>query len=264
MKGRNQMLPIIYIGSIPIPVYGTLIAFSYIIGTILISHHAKTYGYSKGNVYISSILAAIGMIVGAKLLYFITVIPVFIKNWDAVCSSPLYAIYYGFSGYVFYGGLLGAAIMIYLYCVQMDFKFLRFMNVITPAIPFIHSIGRIGCFMGGCCYGIEYHGLFSVHFPVNEYVTELSSVPRFPVQLLESFELFLLFLLFYIYSNHKYQDGFLFGLYLTSYGILRFFNEFLRGDVERGFLMNLSTSQWISIGTVLIGIYMVGGRKGRE
>ncbi|MBD5135239.1 MAG: prolipoprotein diacylglyceryl transferase [Lachnospiraceae bacterium] len=255
------MLPIINIGSFPIPVYGTLIAFSYIIGTILISFRANIYGYSKGNIYISSILAAIGMIVGAKLLHFITVIPVLIKNRDAVHSSLLYAIYYSFSGYVFYGGLLGAIIMIYLYCVQMDFKFLHFMNVITPAIPFIHSIGRIGCFMGGCCYGIEYHGFLSIHFPINEYVTELSNVPRFPIQLLEAAELFLLFIIFYIHSKYKYDDGFLFGTYLISYGILRFFNEFLRGDVERGFLLHMSTSQWISIMAVLIGIIICRTKK---
>lgn len=251
------MLPIIYIGSIPVPVYGTLIALSYIIGTVLISRRASLYGYTKGNIYIASILAAIGIIVGAKLLYFLTVLPTYIRHWNIVKKSIPYAIYYGFSGYVFYGGLAGDIFMIYLYCVQMDFSFFRFMNVITPAIPFIHSIGRIGCFMGGCCYGIEYNGIFSIHFPHNELINGLDSTGRFPIQLLESFALFALFILFYFHSNKIYPDGFLILLYLIAYGILRFFTEFLRADTERGVIFSLSTSQWISIFVVILGIFML-------
>lgn len=251
------MLPIIYIGSFPIPVYGTLIAVSYILGVFLIAKRSYVYEFTKSNVYICSVLAAAGMIAGAKLLYFFTVMPTYIKNWDIIRSSPFEAIYYAFSGYVFYGGLAGAAIMIYLYCIQMDLNFFKFMNVITPAIPFIHSIGRIGCFMGGCCYGIEYHGLFCVHFPYNEFITELNRVPRFPVQLFEAVSLFLLFIILYANSKHKYNDGFLPGIYLTAYGIIRFFTEFLRGDVSRGFFLSLSTSQWISFLAVISGVYLL-------
>lgn len=241
------MLPIFYFENLQIPLYGTIIIIAYITGVFLTGHIAYVYNIKKRHVYIVSISCLAGLFVGAKIFYFFTQLPGYIKNFDIVSKNLYDAIYYGFSGYVFYGGLAGALFMIFLYCVRHDISFLRFTNVIVPVIPFIHSLGRIGCFFGGCCYGIYYDGIFCVHFPYNEFIPHLNAYPRFPVQLLESAALFTLFVIMYSHAKSVYSDGFMLKMYLCSYSCIRFMTEFLRGDTYRGIIFKFSTSQWISL-----------------
>lgn len=75
----------------------------------------------------------------------------------------------------------------------------------------------------------------------------MNDVERFPVQLLEAaLNLGLFFLLYYLLNKGKLKGG-LFALYLGLYSVIRFLDEFLRGDAYRGFFLGLSTSQVISI-----------------
>lgn len=118
-------------------------------------------------------------------------------------------------------------------------------DICTPIIPLFHCFGRIGCFLGGCCYGIESSFGFTVHN--NILNPSINDVQRFPVQLLEAaLNLILYFILFYLFKNNKFK-GKLIAVYLILYSIIRFFDEFLRADEYRGFLFGLSTSQIISI-----------------
>lgn len=251
------MYPIIHLGPITIPTYGTIIFFGFIIGVIVAMFTAKKYQITKEDIGLSSILAAIGLIVGAKLVFMITVLPDLFKHAHVVKTHIPQTIEYLFGGYVFYGGLIGALFAIAFYCKWFEIDFLKLVNVIAPVIPLIHSFGRIGCFCGGCCYGIEYHGPFAIHFHENEFVSELNAVPRFPVQLLESFINFILFIALLYYGRKVRKKGSLLGIYLICYSIIRFSLEFLRGDVERGILLGVSTSQWISLILLPIGIYLI-------
>ena len=81
----------------------------------------------------------------------------------------------------------------------------------------------------------------------NEYVPNLNGVCRFPVQLLESACNFLIFgaILFLLLKGKL--KGKLFFVYLMAYSVVRFADEFLRGDEIRGFILGLSTSQFISV-----------------
>ena len=255
------MHPIIHLGPLEIPSYGTVIFIGLVIGTLVAMFTSKKYNIEKLDIALSTILAGVGLIIGAKLLYMITIIPEVVTNFSFVKTHIFETLIYAFSGYVFYGGLIGALFGYFLYCkwFKIDFKVL--VNVITPAIPLVHSFGRIGCFLGGCCYGKEYHGRFAIHFPENEYVTELNNVPRFPVQLLESGINFLLFIALIIYGRKKRKPGSILGIYLICYAVIRFTLEFFRGDVERGILFGVSTSQWISLLLIGIGIYLVAAKQ---
>lgn len=251
------MFPIIHLGPISIPSYGTMILIGLIIGILFAAYAAPRYQIQKIDILLSTILASAGLLAGAKILYMITVIPTLVKHSDIVKTHIPETISYLFGGYVFYGGLIGALLMYLFYCKRMEYNFLRFTNVIAPVIPLVHGFGRIGCFLGGCCYGIEYDGPLSVTYPHNDYVEGLSSVPRFPVQLLESGINFVLFLFLYLYARKPRKDGALLGIYLICYSIIRFTLEFLRGDAERGIVFGVSTSQWISLLLIPIGIYLL-------
>lgn len=251
------MYPLFHIGPVELPSYGSIILVAYIMGVFLMMHRANVYKIEKYEFALASLLAAIGMVVGAKIVYIISIIPDYIAHWDIVMDNIPYAIYNALSGFVFYGGLLGALFMLLLYCIQRDLKFLEFVNVVAPVIPFIHGLGRIGCLMGGCCYGIKYDGPFSITFPENEFVHSVSGVPRFPVQILECIINMIIFIVLYQLAKKTRKPGFMLGLYFITYAIVRFSLEFLRGDVERGFFFGVSTSQWISLILIPIGIYFI-------
>lgn len=254
------MYPYIYIGNLELPVYGMIIFLSYIAGLLICAPLGKQYGIKGKYVLCSGTFAAAGLLLGSKALYLITKLPSFIKNYEAVYSkySPTDQVEFLLGGYVFYGGLIGAIAGIIIFCKCFSFDKGSLLNVMTPLIPFAHSFGRIGCFFGGCCYGVEYHGFMAVSFPYNPLSPALSQTTRFPVQLVEAALNFILFLFLYFYTKRKAPSPCkALGIYLVCYSVIRFTLEFVRGDIIRGFLLGLSTSQWISIILLPIGLFLL-------
>ena len=251
------MNPIFNIGPIMLPAYGSLIFLGLFLGTVIAILTAKKYNIEKIDVLLSTILAGIGIIIGAKLLFMITVIPDIISNFDYCRNHIFETLMYLFGGYVFYGGLIGAILAYLFYCKWFKIDFGSLINIISPVIPLVHAFGRVGCFLGGCCYGIEYHGIFAVQFPENEFVEGLNACERFPVQLLEAGINLLLFCFLFFYARKVRKAGSILGIYLICYAVIRFSVEFLRGDVERGILFGVSTSQWISLLLIPIGLYLI-------
>ncbi len=251
------MHPIFHLGIIELPAYGSIIFIGLLVGTVIAMLTAHRYEVSRLDIMLSTILATIGLLIGAKVVYMISVLPEIVTNFHYVKSHIFKTIVYMFSGYVFYGGLIGALLTYYFYCWWFKINFGSLMNVITPVIPLVHSFGRIGCFMGGCCYGIKYNGRLAIHYPYNEFEPELNLFPRFPVQLTESLINFLFFLILITYAKKKRPNGSILGIYLIGYAIIRFSLEFLRGDVERGIWFGVSTSQWISLILIPVGIHIL-------
>lgn len=198
------------------------------------------------------IVAVIGAFPGAHILYALTQIHYLafvVQSPEKVFSSwDLFFGWFGvvFGGMVFYGGLIGGLLAAVIYCKVMKLDFMFYADIYTPTIPLFHAFGRIGCFFGGCCYGIECN--FGIMY---------NGVERFPVQIIECVCNFILaFLLFYL-SRKKMKKGSVLALYLIIYPVIRFTLEFFRGDEIRGFLLGLSTSQWISVLLFVIGIIML-------
>src|SRR5205823_217876 len=101
-----------------------------------------------------------------------------------------------------------------------------------------HGIGRVGCFLAGCCYGCLVPG----------------TALRHPVQLYES--IFLLVMALLICRLERRHLTASLGAYLVAYSGFRFFIEFLRADV-RGGTYGLTTSQWVSMPLFAVGMVML-------
>ncbi len=259
------MFPAIHIGDFQIPLYG----ITFLAGLALAIWIATMIGHRvslpKADVLYGSLFAFIGIIVGSKVLYLITTLPGLFKYWEAVCKlypdvfpRIFFILSYLLGGYVYYGGLIGAILFLYLYCRLYKVDFIAFIDLFSVFVPFVHGIGRIACFLAGCCYGIEYHGPFAVQFPYHAEIPELSEVTRFPVQLLESGLNFIFFgVMLFLFFRTGIRKGRLLGVYLLYYVIARFFLEMLRGDSLRGSVGFLSTSQIISLILLPIGILLI-------
>ena len=263
------MLPFITLSDkIQIPLYGPVFLVGLVIAIIIAIKKAPDYGVTKEDMLLASIIGGVGMLIGAKLLYFITKLPKIIANFNKflklISTDFEGAINYAFGGLVFYGGLIGAILGAYLYCRKYKVNFIGIADIYAPLIALIHGFGRVGCFLAGCCYGVEYHGFLSVTFPYNELVPELCEVPRVPIQLIEAGFNFIFFaVLFTIMNKKKLKPGSALGIYLIYYTIIRFFLEMFRGDIIRGKIGVLSTSQIVSLILLPVGINLLRG-KGEE
>ena len=127
-------------------------------------------------------------------------------------------------------------------------------TLIIPVVPLAHALGRVGCFCAGCCYGIPMDPPWGVCF---HSALAPHGVALFPVQLLEAALNFILFLFLYHYAKKPRKPGAVLGLYLVCYAVERFGLEYLRFDEIRGFLFGISTSQWISLLLIPIGLFLI-------
>ena len=172
------------------------------------------------------------------LPYLFKDIEYFIDNWKM--------------GLVFYGGLYGALVGCSVYTKAFKQDSRKFFMYISPVIPLFHMFGRVGCFLVGCCHGMESEE-FGIAY-TNAFGAE-NGIPYIPIQLYEAIGdlvIFIILLINQIKVKKYYQP---IGIYLTLYGILRFVLEFFRGDEIRGIFGFFSTSQWISLVTIPLGIY---------
>lgn len=210
----------------------------------------KKYGLMVEDIVIFMLSAALGLIIGGHILYGIVNIPLLVKVIAAFPNlsfgNAMKALWAVFGGSVFYGGMFGSliALKIHIKHSKLEGKHIM-MNIYAVSVPLFHVFGRIGCFFGGCCYGIESKFGFTVHN--NTYVPDINGVSRFPVALLEAaLNLIVFFIVLYMFKkfSNKYS---LIHLYLFLYSIVRFSTEFLRGDEIRGIWGPFSTSQWISL-----------------
>lgn len=251
------MYPVIEIGSVHIPTYGLLTVIGFCFAIILFMHRARGRHIEICDVLYSAIYAAVGIIAGSKLLYLITTLPGVLMNFGLFLEHPWDSLVYMFSGYVFYGGLIGGAVAFCIYCRKYKLPLEDFIDSVMPSVPLFHIFGRIGCLFAGCCYGIEYHGIFRVTFPHNNITADIAGVPRFPTQICEAVYNLLLVVILILYSRKPRKAYSIAGLYLVFYSLFRFFIEFVRGDMARGGLWIFSTSQWISMGLFVFGWVLI-------
>ena len=197
-----------------------------------------------------------------------------VEHWkDEFSIHPESIIRIDQGGLVFYGGLILAMAVFFVWCKVKKVGFSAMADIAAAVLPLGHACGRIGCFFYGCCYGRVSDSALAVRFPVHspawyEQVHDgllapdaASSLPVLPTQLFEAVALLALFatvstLYAKLVRTERVAPGLAAGAYLALYALIRFPMEYLRGDprAEVGFL---SIAQTISLGVFLAGIGLV-------
>ena len=225
---------------------------------------AKALGYDDNDMISLLLISLIGVLIGGHLLYGITnikALSALLADTSVIGSFSDFIAYvkYIFGGSVYYGGLLGGILAGCIYARAKKLPLAEFADIIAPAIALFHTFGRIGCFFGGCCYGIESSlGITYCYNPI----AAANGVPRLPIQLIEAaFNLGLFFVLNGLLKKRRLRGRLLY-VYLLSYAAARFVFEFFRGDEYRGFIWGISTSQLISLLIlVIVPIILITKRK---
>ena len=226
-----------HIGNITIYGYGLMIAIG-ILGAIFMADlRAKKKGLSSDNMFWMACIAAASGMVGAKLMYYITVLPEIIKDPSLLSNMQ--------NGWVVYGGIIAGVLSCWIFCKVKKVRFSEYIDLAAPSVALAQGFGRIGCLLAGCCYGIQTDGACSITFHNSAYAP--NGVALFPSQPVSSILNFLNCIILLIFARKNKKGGRVIGLYMLLYSVGRFIIEYYRGDLERGSVGIFSTSQFISI-----------------
>ena len=133
------------IGSLDVRWYGIMIVVAVVAVIALSVLEAKRVGISDEHIYGVGLWAIIGGILMSRLLHVI-------DKWDYYAANPSQII--GFAGLTVYGAVLGAMIAVLVYCWVKKISFWQMGDVIAPGAIVGQAIGRVGCLINGCCYGL--------------------------------------------------------------------------------------------------------------
>ena len=241
-----------------IPVYGIIGITGVCLGLAYALFSCRKFGLSRDDTLYIFVFGAIGAMIGAKLLYVIVAagdIRADIASGELPMS--VIAVKYLSGGMVFYGGMLGGLAASRYTAGRYGRRVSEFFPVLIPALALAHGIARIGCFLVGCCYGVEMDGILSVTY--RHSLIAPNGTALFPVQLIEAACEIAIFIILAHMSSRiaaRMTSGNagstccgmnILWAYVLMYAPVRFILEFFRGDQERGFIMQLSVSQWISV-----------------
>ncbi len=209
------------------------------------------------------LVAVLGGVIGGRLFYVVL-------NWSVYVAHPWESVALWHGGLVFYGGFAGGVLgTVWFLRRRLAAQppgavgsFLRVIDLLMPSLALAQSIGRLGCFFNGCCYGRPTDAVWGMPFP------QLPGL-RYPTQLLESLATLALFVVLYGVQRRLMRrtppaaPGVLTGLYCILYGLMRFGIEFLRGDNPPWWL-SLTISQWIGVVLVPLGAALFMRRASRH
>lgn len=234
------------LGPLTLHTYGLLLAVAFLVGIWWSSRLAQKEGIHPDTIWNLGLIVIASSLVGAKLLLVIVEFNYYKRNPAEIFSLDTLR-----SGGVFLGGLIVALAATTFYFHKKKLPGWKFADLMAPGIALGHSIGRVGCFMAGCCYGKACSLPWAVTF-TSEYAHANVGVPLnvalHPTQLYESLTELLIFIGLMRARRGKKFDGQIILLYLMAYSAARFFLEFLRGgDDGHVFGGLLTTSQFITL-----------------
>lgn len=248
---KNELLNI---GPITIYGYGLMIAIGVIMAYVTAEYRGKKIGVDSDVLFSFTGWSLLGGILGAKVLYILTDLKVIIANPKELLDIG--------NGFVVYGGIIGGILAAWIFCRIKKLNHWQYFDLALPSVALAQGFGRIGCFLAGCCYGQETSGVLGITFHDSMFAP--NGVSLIPTQLFSSGLNFLHFFVLIWIAKRKKIDGVVAGLYLILYSAGRFMLECFRGDLERGSVGGLSTSQFISIFIMIAGIVLLVVRTKME
>lgn len=232
------MHPILFsIGSFELYTYGLFMALGVLAGLRVVDAEAIRYRWDRDQMTRLVVFTFLMGLLGSRVVYVMT------RVGDPSVDLLEVALNLR-AGFVFYGGLAASWIYLVGYLWKKKLPFWRVLDAFALAICIGLAVGRIGCLLGGCCYGSPTTLPWGVVMVQEKALGHLH-----PVQAYEFFLLVLLFAVLWKKRLHKNYEGQMVVWFTGFYAVARFLLEYWRGDLIRGYLVEniLSTSQFLSL-----------------
>lgn len=253
------------IGPVTVHSYGLMLGIAFLIGSTLFSRELKRYKLDENIGVAITFLAIIGGLVGSKLFYII-------EEWNFGKGAAFLSYFSADtllspSGLTFYGGLIVAFLMIYIYCRIKKLNILQIIDALSPATILCYGIARVGCHLSGDgCYGLPVNNTpyeFLGYSYVKGIVPTHAGVLVHPTPLYELAAAIIIFIILMSLRKNMKYFGQMFFIYLIFSGAERLLVEFIRLNPKVIYIF--SQAQLISIGMILIGsLFLILLRNKRE
>lgn len=250
---------VFHIGSFFLPTYGLLVAIAFLTALWMVGRLSRAAGLNKDAVMNLGIYTAVAGMLGAKLMMILLDLGYYVENPREIFSLATLQ-----AGGIFYGGLLLALVTAFVYMRRMKLPGLATADVFAPAVALGHSIGRLGCFAAGCCWGAACRLPWAVTFTSPEahrLVGVPLGIPLHPTQLYESAGEAIIFGILYRRFYRQHRPGAILGLYLVLYSTVRFLVEFVRAhDEANRYFGPFVAEQWVALGLAALGVFLLTRR----
>jgi phosphatidylglycerol:prolipoprotein diacylglycerol transferase len=228
-----------------LPLYGIMILLSLAANILVVVFFTNKRRFSREELFGALFYENVGIVLGAKVFSYF--------------QNP--GVYEDFNilslGMSAYGGIIGALICLFIYGLQFKKKIGQMLLIFMPPIPLMYAIGKIGCFLEGCCYGVEYSGFGSVVY-MYSYSTAPAGVRLFPVQLAESIVFTCVFAYILFKINKNRFNYFSLGIAFCMGGVCKLALDFLRMS-HAGQI--ISINQIFSIIFIVFGLYLANTHR---
>lgn len=244
------MYPILFeLGPIKLYSYGLALVMAFYVDYYILHKELKRLKYDPNLATDIIFWGAVGGILGSKIYYLL-------ENISDVIADPLGVIFSGY-GLVFFGGLIGGTLGVTWVLVRNKLDWLTFADIVAPLLILGNAIGRCGCFLNGCCYGVETSLLWGLHFP-----NLPAGMQVHPTQLYEFIAELIIFMILWRMRLTIKVTGSLFFTYFILAGIERFLIEFIRVNPE--YIFGLTGAQIFALLLMGTGAYFLKRPIGKE
>ncbi len=188
------------------------------------------------------IIASVLILIGARLGFVIT-------NWHLYVNNPAAILAFWRGGFAYHGGLIAVLFGVSIHAGIRHIPLGKLLDAAIPYASLAYGIGRLGCFLNGCCHGRETELPWGLVYPA------VDSLPRHPAQLYASATSLIIFLILFIVHRNNYSAGYTFAWFLILHGCYRLAVDFFR--VREYLWGNISLAQVISMAIILGGFVLL-------
>jgi phosphatidylglycerol:prolipoprotein diacylglycerol transferase len=265
---------------VPIRGYGLMLLVAAAAGIWLSIRRGRVVGIDTDTILALGMEVFLWGLVGARLFYVFEYHEQFFPPGRDLATALGHVLNVSQGGLVVFGSLPTAALAAWLFARRRGLPILEVADVVAPGLLVGLALGRVGCFLNGCCYGGPCDLPWAVRFPpdsppwLDQQARGLLppaaptaappwSLPVHPAQLYAAFDAALLAVVTGLYGRLARRDGEVFALALTLHPLSRILLEAIRVDEPPAFGTPLSISQLVSVVLLMLaaGLWWLVARQ---
>lgn len=254
---------------VPVRGFGVMLLAAVAAGAWLSIHRGRSHGFDADTILALGLEVVIWGLVGARLFYVVEYHELFFPPGRSLAVSLGQVLNLAAGGLVVFGALPTAAVAAWLFARRRGISILQLADCVAPGLLVGLAIGRLGCFLNGCCFGGPCDLPWAVRFPpdsppwIDQQARGLLppslpgqpvpwTLPIHPAQLYASVDAGLLALLAMAFTPLARRVGSVFALVLTLHPLSRMLLEAIRVDEPPALGTPFSISQLVSLGLLAL------------
>jgi phosphatidylglycerol:prolipoprotein diacylglycerol transferase len=251
------MYPILFrLGPLTIYSFGAFMALAALTAAWVVKRELRRNGYNPELASTLVFAAALGGLIGARLLFII-------EEWRGFLAAPMHYIFTG-AGFTWYGGFIGGVAAVSWTLKKNKIPWLVGADMSVPALALAYGVGRLGCHFAGdgdwgavttLPWGVAYTNAIVGWADPTTGIPYAPGVVVHPTPIYEFLQGVFVFAVLWSLRKKSLPPGALTWLYFILAGLMRFIVEFWRINPAIGW--GFSEAQWFSLLLIATGVVML-------